>query len=94
MLTLIRSRRFYGFGGKSDYAVLNNGRKIGRIFLSPASPPDRNWMWTITAREYPPTIYSHGYSATREEAMADFKKQWLTHRNEGERLLQTSYASH
>jgi len=51
-------------------------------------------MWTITAREYPPTIYSRGYSATREEAMADFKKQWLTHRNEGERLLQTFYASY
>ena len=51
--------------------------RIGRIFLSPHSPPDRNWMWTITAPEYPPTNHSHGYSATREDAMADFKQQWL-----------------
>jgi hypothetical protein len=70
------TRKYFGFGGKNDYAVLNGGRVIGRIFLSPHSPPDHNWMWTITAREYPPTIHSRGYSATREEAVADFKKQW------------------
>jgi len=61
----------------SDYIVLDDKRTcIGRIFLSPHSPPDRNWMWTITARQYPPTIHSRGYSATREDAMADFKAQW------------------
>jgi len=57
--------------------VLDGGRVIGRIFLSPQSPTDRNWMWTITAREYPRTIHSSGYAATREEAMADSKTQWL-----------------
>ena len=62
----------------SDYIVLDDKQtRIGRIFLSPHSPPDRNWMWTITAREYPPTIHSRGYSATREQAMADFKTRWL-----------------
>jgi hypothetical protein len=30
----------------------------------------------ITAREIPPSVHNHGYSATREQAMADFKKQW------------------
>jgi hypothetical protein len=29
-----------------------------------------------TAREIPPSIHNRGYSATREQAMADFKKQW------------------
>ena len=56
-----------------DYVVLDGDHIIGRIFLSPQSPPDRNWMWTITAREQPPSTHSRGYSATREQAMADFK---------------------
>ena len=62
----------------NDYIVLDDKRTcMGRIFLSTHSPPDRDWMWTITASEYPPTIHSCGYSATREDAMADFKQQWL-----------------
>ena len=28
-------------------------------------------------REYAPTTHSRGYSATREQAMADFKSRWL-----------------
>jgi hypothetical protein len=35
-------------------------------------------MLTITAMDYPRTIRSRGYPATREQAMADFKKQWLS----------------
>jgi len=31
-----------------------------------------------TAPEHVQTIHSRDYSATREEAMADFKKQWLS----------------
>jgi hypothetical protein len=31
-------------------------------------------MWTITAREQPPSIHNRGYSATREQAMVDFKR--------------------
>jgi hypothetical protein len=68
----------------SDYVVLDDKRtRIGRIFLSPHSPPDRNWMWTITAREHPSTIHSQGYSATREDAVADFKQQWLAGSSSG-----------
>ena len=62
--------------GPNDFDVFEGDRCIGRIFLSPASPPDCNWMWTITDRYYPPSIHSHDYSATREQAMADFKAQW------------------
>jgi len=32
---------------------------------------------TITAREMPPSVHNHGYSANREQAMADFKARWL-----------------
>jgi hypothetical protein len=28
-----------------DYDVLDNGVVVGRIFISPAAPQDRPWMW-------------------------------------------------
>ena len=60
---------------KDDYVVLDGGRCVGRIFLSPQSPPDRNWMWTITAVDFRPSIDNRGCSATREQAMM---AQWLS----------------
>jgi hypothetical protein len=76
-LILKKTASIYGIGGGNDYTVLDGDRVIGRIFLSPQSPADRNWMWTITARDYPRSIHSR-YSATREQAMAEFKVQWLS----------------
>lgn len=76
-LTLAFTKRYFGFGDKDDHVVLDGGRVIGRIFLSPQSTSDCNWMWTITAPEYPRSIHTRGYSATREQAMADIKAQWL-----------------
>jgi hypothetical protein len=64
-------------GDKDDHVVLDGGRAIGRIFQQPQAPSGRPWFWTITAMDYPRTIHSRGYSATREQAMADFKKKWL-----------------
>ena len=62
---------------KNDYVVLNGkGQVIGRIMLHPQAPKDQPWFWTITALEQPPSIDNKGYSATREDAMADFKAQW------------------
>jgi hypothetical protein len=63
--------------GPNDLDVLDKDRRcISRIFLSVQGPQGRPWFWTILAREYPPTSHSRGYSATREQAMADFKVQW------------------
>jgi len=34
--------------------VLEDGAVVGRIFLSPAAPQDRRWMWqAVTTTRYP-----------------------------------------
>jgi hypothetical protein len=59
----------------NDYLVLNDaGRIIGRIVKRAFSPNGRPWVWTITA---PSFFNNHGYSETREQAMADFRARWL-----------------
>ena len=62
--------------GPNDFDVLNADRCVGRIFMSPQAPQGHPWFWTITARDYPRSIHTRGYSATREQAMAEFKAQW------------------
>jgi hypothetical protein len=64
--------------GPNDFDVLNADRCVGRLFMSPQAPQGHPWFWTITARDYPRSIHTRGYSATREQAMADFKAQWLS----------------
>jgi hypothetical protein len=53
-----------------------NRRVVGRIMRHPQTPEDRPWFWTKTARGIPPSVHNRGYSAAREQAMADFKAQW------------------
>jgi hypothetical protein len=76
-LTLATTRRYFGFGNSNDYVVLNSCRVIGRIMLHPQGPEGQPWFWSITAIDFPPSVYNKGYSATREQAMADFKARWL-----------------
>jgi hypothetical protein len=59
--------------GAQTFDVSDTGRCVGRIFVSPRALASASVVWTITAREYPRTIHSRGYSATREQAMKDFK---------------------
>ena len=79
MSTLKTTRSQYGspFGDANDYVVLDGGRVIGRIFQQPQAPQGQPWFWTITAMDFKPSVRSRGYSATREQATAEFKKQWL-----------------
>ena len=59
-----------------DYDVWDgNAKVVGHIFRAPASPPGRSWFWIITVR-FPQYPTLRGYAATREEAMAEFKRAW------------------
>jgi hypothetical protein len=73
------SKSLGGVWSDDDYYVRDRVRNVvvGVIRLHPQASKDRPWFWTITAREIPPSVHNRGYSATREQAMADFKKQWL-----------------
>ena len=62
--------------GPNDFDVCEGDPASVEYFCQVQAPQGCPWFWTITAREHPPSIHSRGYSATREQAMADFKKQW------------------
>ena len=75
-----------------DYDVRDShGKVVGRIMLHPQAPKDQPWFWTITAREIPPSVYNRGYSATREQAMADFKMAGRTEASVRPNLLMNGY---
>jgi hypothetical protein len=61
-----------------DYDVRDShGKVVGRIMLPPQAPKDLPRFWTITARQIPPSVHNRGYSATREQAMVDFKTRYM-----------------
>jgi hypothetical protein len=58
-----------------DYDVCDRASKVvGRIMRHPQAPEIQPWLWTITA--VPPSVQSHGYSGTREQALTDFEARW------------------
>jgi hypothetical protein len=60
---------------QDDYAVLQNGVVVGRIFLVPVAPEGRPWMWA-SGHSADRVKRAHGYEPTREAAMAAFAKSW------------------
>ena len=65
-----------------DYDVRlgdGSGPVVGRIMRHPQASKGRPWLWTITARKQPPSVYNHGYAASREQAMRYFKARYVGH---------------
>jgi hypothetical protein len=58
-----------------DYDVFEDSVVVGRIFLSPAAPQERPWMWA-SGHNGDINRAAHGYEPTREAAMAAFAKSW------------------
>ena len=81
-LTLVRANKSRPSGEWSDddYDVFDGDRHIGRIFLHPQAPAGRPWFWSISTLEAKASLFNKGYSASREQAMSDFKSQWIKRR--------------
>jgi hypothetical protein len=59
-----------------DFDVLADGVVVGRIFKTHAAPVGQPWMWTSAFGHHEDRTPTHGYAATREEAMKVFAKSW------------------
>jgi hypothetical protein len=58
------------------FEVLAEGVMVGRIFKSAASPVGTPWMWALAYGHHEDRTPTHGYAATREDALAAFAKSW------------------
>ena len=55
---------------------LEDGAAVGRIFKVNATPVGTPWIWTLAFGHHEDRSPTHGYAATREDAMAAFAKSW------------------
>lgn len=62
--------------GPNDYEVIADDWIVGRIVLSDVSPAERPWMWSLDHEFYQVREQTHGYEATREDAMQAFARSW------------------
>lgn len=78
MVILQRAADYFGepwTDVENDFIVSNNGYVIGRITLYPQLE-GKCWYWTITDR-WRNALRNFGYSADRDQALEEFKAQWL-----------------
>jgi len=61
-----------------DFDVLADGVVVGRIMKTEAAPVGSPWMWTLMFGYHGDRTPTHGYAATREDAMAAFAKSWAS----------------
>jgi hypothetical protein len=76
LLKRASASRRSGQWSDDDYDVLEDDRKVGRIFNAAASSVGTPWMWTLAFGHHEDRTPTHGYEATREAAMAAFAKRW------------------
>ena len=58
-----------------DFDVLSDGEVVGRIMKANAAPVGSPWMGTLAFGYRRDRAPNHGYTATREAAMAAFAKE-------------------
>jgi hypothetical protein len=68
--------RTSGQWSDDDYDVLADGNVVGRILKSRVAPRESPWFWTLVYGYHRDRTPTDGYAATREDAMAAFKKSW------------------
>jgi len=68
--------RLSGEGNDDDFDVLAGDEVVGRIFKANAAPVGSPWMRAFIFPHHERGTPTHGYAATREEAMAAFAKGW------------------
>ena len=80
MIQLILKRasasRRSGEWGDDDYDVLEGGAVVGRILKANAAPAVTPWMWTLAFGHHEDRSPTHGYAASREDAMGAFAMSW------------------
>jgi hypothetical protein len=71
-----KTSRPSGEWNDEDYDVLAEGLVVGRIFKANAAPAKTPGMWTLAFGHHEDRTPTHGYTATREAAMAVFARSW------------------
>jgi hypothetical protein len=56
--------------------IIADGDVVGRIMLFAATPGGLPWMWSLAYGYHEDRTPTHGYAATREEAMQAFARSW------------------
>jgi hypothetical protein len=59
-----------------DFDVLADCAVVGRIIKAAAAPVGTPWLLTLAFWHHEDRTPTHGYEATREAAMAAFRKSW------------------
>lgn len=60
--------------GPNEYAVINNGKSVGRIMLA-GDPHAEIWLWNCSL---PGPGVSSGTAASLEDAQLEFRQEWKT----------------
>ena len=68
--------RSSGEWSDDDFDELCDGVVVGRIMKAAAVPVGMSWIWTLAYDYHEDRTLTHGYAATREDAMAAFAKSW------------------
>lgn len=74
MTLTLRKTVIKGETAHGDYLVLDDGKPIGRIYMSHGPNGSIRWIWNIQIHD--PARVANGASASFEEAKAAFKARW------------------